>query len=46
MGIRISELQDLVGFGERLQFVLNYKNKVLTGLYGLEPLDYSSVFES
>ena len=46
MGIRISELADAEGFGERLQFVLEYKNKVLTRLYGLEPVDFDSVFAS
>jgi len=46
MGIRISELQDPEGFSERLQFVLDYKNQVLTKLYGQEPLSFDSVFTS
>ena len=46
MGIRLSELHDPEGFSERLHFVLEYKNKVLTGLYGREPLAFDSIYGS
>lgn len=46
LGIRLSELQDPEGFSERLQFVLDYKNKVLTALYDQEPLDFDSIYAS
>ena len=42
-GIRISDLADPAGFAERLRMVLDYKNEVLTKLYGLEPLDYDEI---
>ena len=42
-GIRISDLADPNGFAERLRMVLDYKNEVLTKLYGLEPLDYDEI---
>ena len=38
MGIRIAELADPEGFQDRLRFLLDYKNQVLTRLYDLEPL--------
>ena len=45
-GIRVSELADRDGFAERLRFVLDYKNQVLTKLYGLDPLDYDEIHDS
>ena len=42
-GIRISDLADSKGFAERLRMVLDYKNEVLTKLYGLEPLNYDEI---
>ena len=46
LGIRLSELADLEGFAERLRFVLDYKNAVLTRLYRRDPLEFDSVYES
>ena len=46
MGIRVAELSDAGGFAERLQFVLDYKNQVLTKLYGQEPLEFRSIYDS
>ena len=45
-GIRISDLADPKGFAERLRMVLDYKNQVLTKLYGLEPLDYDEILDA
>ena len=45
-GIRMSELADPQGFGERLQMVLDYKNQVLTKLYDLPPLDFDEIFNN
>jgi len=44
IGIRIA---DLVGdnFGWQLQKTLEYKNHVLTSLYGLEPMEYEPIFQ-
>jgi adenylosuccinate synthase len=38
LGIRIAELADPEGFSERLRFVLEHKNRLLTRFYDLEPL--------
>ena len=46
LGIRLSELADPEGFAERLGFVLEYKNQVLTKLYDLEPLEFDSIYAS
>ena len=40
------ELPSFESFAERLHFVLDYKNHVLTRLYDREPLDFDSVFET
>ena len=45
-GIRVADLLDRERFSERLKPVLDYKNRILTGLYGLEPLVYADVFET
>ena len=45
-GIRMSELADAEGFMTRLRLVLDYKNELLTKLYGLDPLDFDAVYES
>ncbi len=44
LGIRLSELADPDGFAERLHFVLDYKNHVLTTLYGRDPIDFQTTF--
>jgi adenylosuccinate synthase len=43
IGIRVGDLIDHDALHARLSFVLPYKNKVLTQLYGLEPLDFDQV---
>ncbi len=45
-GIRMSELADAEGFMARLRLVLDYKNEMLTKLYGVEPLDFDSVYQT
>lgn len=46
MGIRTGDLIDPEAFRKRLDFLLPYKNKVLTQLYGVPPLDDAEVYES
>lgn len=43
IGIRVTDLVDAVSFRKRLRYVLDYKNRVLTRLYGAEPLDFDTV---
>jgi adenylosuccinate synthase len=45
IGIRLGDLIDPVAFRTRLEFVLAYKNRVLTALYGAEPLDFATVYD-
>ena len=45
-GIRMSELADAEGFMQRLRLVLDFKNAMLTRLYGVEPLDFDHVYET
>ena len=45
IGIRMGDLVDPDAFKARLDFVLPYKNKVLTQLYGLPALSCDEVFE-
>lgn len=45
-GIRMSELADAEGFMARLRLVLDYKNEMLTRLYGVEPLDFDNVYHT
>lgn len=44
LGIRVGDLIDPEAFRARLEFVLPYKNKVLTQLYGLPALEFDDVF--
>ncbi len=44
-GIRMSELADAEGFMQRLRLVLDFKNAMLTRLYGVEPLDFDHIYE-
>src|SRR5712692_8536270 len=44
MGIRMADLVDAGAFKQRLRFVLDYKNAVLTKLYGAEPFDFETVY--
>ena len=45
MGIRVGDLLDPVAFRERLEYVLSYKNAVLTKLYDASPFSTDEVFE-
>ncbi|HEY8491887.1 MAG TPA: adenylosuccinate synthase, partial [Dehalococcoidia bacterium] len=45
IGIRTADLTDPEWFYERLRYVLEYKNAVLTKLYGAEPLDLDQVYQ-
>ena len=45
-GIRMSELADAEGFMARLRLVLDYKNEMLTRLYGVKPLDFDHIYET
>lgn len=45
-GIRLSELADAEGFMQRLRLVLDYKNELLTRMYGVEPLDFDAIYQS
>ena len=45
LGIRVGELLEPDSFRERLEYVLNYKNALLTKLYGVEPLSLDDVFD-
>lgn len=45
LGIRAGELLDKDAFRERLGFVLEYKNRLLTKVYEAEPLSLDEVFE-
>jgi adenylosuccinate synthase len=43
-GIRIADLLEPESFRERLQFVLEYKNALITKLYGGEPLEFEPIY--
>ncbi|HWO93883.1 MAG TPA: adenylosuccinate synthase [Dehalococcoidia bacterium] len=43
LGLRMADLIDPAAFAERLRFVLTYKNRVLTQLYGADPLDFDTL---
>jgi adenylosuccinate synthase len=45
LGIRMGDLVDEEAFRARLGFILPYKNKVLSQLYGLPQLSFDEVFE-
>ena len=46
LGIRTIDLVKPEAFEEKLSFVLPYKNRVITELYGGEPLDYEEIRDS
>lgn len=46
MGIRVCDLLDRDAFRERLGFVLEQKNALLTKLYGASPLSLDEVYEN
>ncbi|HEX5139935.1 MAG TPA: adenylosuccinate synthase [Dehalococcoidia bacterium] len=45
LGIRMGDLVDPQAFRDRLEFVLPYKNAILTKLYDSEPLAFNEVYE-
>ena len=42
-GIRLGDLLDPDGFKNKLSSILEYKNRLLSGLFGEPPLDYAAV---
>jgi len=44
-GIRAGDLLDKESFRERLAIILGEKNRILTRLYGKEPLDFDKVYK-
>ncbi|UCC90283.1 MAG: adenylosuccinate synthase [Dehalococcoidia bacterium] len=44
LGIRIGELLDKEALLERLRFILEYKNVILTKIYGVSPLSLNEVY--
>ncbi|HEX78081.1 MAG TPA: adenylosuccinate synthase [Dehalococcoidia bacterium] len=44
LGIRMGDLQDAASFRDRLDFVLDYKNAILTKVFGREPLSKEDVY--
>ncbi len=45
IGIRVADLLDRENFEWKLRNTLAYKNRVLETLYGLQPLDFQSIFD-
>jgi len=45
LGIRAGDLRDRKALLERLRFVLNYKNAILTKVYGAEPLSLDEIYQ-
>lgn len=46
MGIRAIDLMDEAILRDRLEYVLEYKNQLLTRLYGEPPLDFGELFKT
>ncbi len=46
MGIRVCDLLDTDSFRKRLGFVLEYKNSILTKLYGAAPLSFDELYQT
>ena len=44
LGIRIGDLLDKEAFLERLRFILDYKNAILTKVYGASPLSSDEIY--
>jgi adenylosuccinate synthase len=44
LGIRTGELLDRKAFLERLRFILDYKNTILTKVYGVSPLSLDDIY--
>ena len=45
LGIRAGDLTDLDGLRQRLRFVLDHKNIVITKVYGAAPLSFEEIYE-
>lgn len=45
LGIRAGDLTDLDGFRQRLRFVLDQKNTLITRVYGGQPLSFDEIYE-
>jgi len=45
LGIRAGDLTDLDGLRQRLRFVLDHKNTVITKVYGAAPLSFEEIYE-
>jgi adenylosuccinate synthase len=45
LGIRAGDLADLDGLRQRLRFVLDQKNTVITKVYGAPPLSFDEIYE-
>lgn len=45
LGIRAGDLTDLDGFRQRLRFVLDQKNTLITRVYGAQPLSFDEIYE-
>lgn len=46
LGLRVGDLVDAAAFRERLRFVLDQKNRLLTRVYEREPLDFDTLYAS
>lgn len=44
VGIRVGELADPAAFGEHLRVAVESKNRIVTGVYGAEPLSYEAIY--
>lgn len=44
LGIRVGELLNMQEFKKRLEFVLENKNRLLKGVYGVEPIKLEEIF--
>ncbi len=45
MGIRAGDLRDTGAFRERLDLIVDHKNKIITNLYGADPLSKQEMFD-
>lgn len=45
LGIRAGDLTDLDGFRQRLRFVLDQKNTLITRVHGAQPLSFDEIYE-
>ncbi len=43
LGLRVGDLVDTAAFAERLRFVLEQKNRLLTRVYDLDPIDFDTL---